>query len=159
MTWALAFKLLHILIAIAFVTGLVGRGILLGRARRAERVEDARLLADAAAPFEQMAIQGSTFILPAGLLTAWAQGLPLAGMGTGWALAATVILLSIVPFIPFVFIPRGRAFDAAMADAVERGAWTAELRSAFDDRAVAVARRYEIAAVAIILALMVLKPF
>src|SRR5512135_3395301 len=159
MTWALVFKLIHILIAIAFVSGIVGRGILLGRARRAGRVEDARLLADAAAPFEQMAIQGSTFILPAGLLTAWAEGYDFAGLTTGWTLAATVILLSTVPLVVLVFIPRGRLFEAAMADAMRQGTWTAALRSAFDDRAVALARWYEIVAVAIILALMVLKPF
>jgi hypothetical protein len=158
-TWALLFKLVHVLIAIAFVAGILGRGILLGRARRAPRVEEAKLLSDAAGPFERMAIQGSTFILPAGLLTGWAEGLPLVGVGTGWALAATIILLSTVPLVVLVFIPRGRVFDAAMGDALQRGAWTPELRAAFGDRAVAFARRYEIVGVAAILVLMVLKPF
>lgn len=159
MSWALILKLVHILIAIAFVAGLVGRGILLRRARAAERVRDAKLLSDAAAPFEQMAIQGSTFILPAGLLVAWAEGYPFAGLGTGWILAATLILLTMVPLVVVVFIPRGRVFDRAMGEALERGTWTDALRAAFDDRAVAVARWYEIVGVAIILALMVLKPF
>jgi hypothetical protein len=158
-TWALVFKLIHVLIAIALVAGIVGRGILLRRARRAERVDDARLLADAAGPFEQMAIQGSTFILPAGLLTAWAEGYDFAGLTTGWILAATIILLSTVPLVVLVFIPRGRNFDRAMEAALQRGSWTDELRAAFDDRAVALARWYEILGIAVILALMVLKPF
>ncbi len=159
MTWALVFKLLHVLVAITLLAGIIGRGILLRRARRAGRVEDAKLLADTAAPFEQMAIQGSTFILPAGLLTAWAEGYAFAGLGTGWILASTVILLTTVPLVVLIFVPRGRVFDRAMDDALRAGAWTDALRTAFDDRAVAFARWYEIVGVAIILALMVLKPF
>jgi len=158
-TWALVFKLIHVLIAIAFVTGLIGRGVLLRRARRAARVEDARLLADAAEPFEQMAIQGSTFILPAGLLAAWAEGYAFAGLTTGWILASTVILLTMVPLVVLVFVPRGRVFDRAMEEALRAGTWTNSLRAAFDDRAVALARRYEVVGVSIILFLMVLKPF
>lgn len=159
MTWALVFKLVHVLIAIGFVAGIVGRSILLRRARLAPRVEDARLLAATASPFEQMAIQGSTFILPAGLLVAWAEGYAFAGLTTGWILASTLILLSMVPLVVLVFIPRGRAFGRAMEGALRAGAWTDELRAAFDDRAVAFARWYEIVGVAVILVFMVLKPF
>lgn len=50
-------------------------------------------------------------------------------------------------------------FEAALDDARERGEVTPELGDAFGDPAVAFARRYEVAVVALILALMVLKPF
>ena len=56
------------------------------------------------------------------------------------------------------FIPRGRAFEAAMTDARAKGIVTPALRAAWRDSAVAFARRYEIVTIAIIVALMVLKP-
>jgi hypothetical protein len=50
-------------------------------------------------------------------------------------------------------------FEAVLDDARERGELTPELGAAFGDPAVAFARRYEAGVVAVILALMVLKPF
>ena len=70
-----------------------------------------------------------------------------------------VLYLSLIPQIPLIFIPRGRIFDAALADARQRGSVTPELTAAFHDRGVAFARTYEVVVVGIIVALMVLKPF
>ncbi len=50
MDWADLAKLLHIGIAIVFVSGLIGRWILLTRAARADDPETAYLLAHAAEP-------------------------------------------------------------------------------------------------------------
>jgi hypothetical protein len=61
--------------------------------------------------------------------------------------------------VPAIFVPRGRIFEAEMAAARAAGAVTPGLREAFADGAVALARRYELAALALIVALMVLKPF
>ena len=61
--------------------------------------------------------------------------------------------------VPLVFIPRGKEFDAAMAGARQLGEVTPELRTAFRDPFVSVARNAEMVAVVIIIALMVLKPF
>jgi hypothetical protein len=46
-----------------------------------------------------------------------------------------------------------------MANARRQGAVTAGLRAAWNDRAVALARRLEIGVVALVIVLMVLKPF
>jgi hypothetical protein len=46
-----------------------------------------------------------------------------------------------------------------MAEARAAGHVSDDLRAAWGDRAVALARRYELAAVVIIVALMILKPF
>jgi len=46
-----------------------------------------------------------------------------------------------------------------MAEAREAGTVTPALRAAWSDPAVAMARRYELAAIVIIVGLMVLKPF
>lgn len=94
----------------------------------------------------------------AGLLTAWAQGYEWLGLTTGWMLLSFVLVLSIAPLIPLVFLPRGRAFEAALAAARQQGTITPQLRAAFADRAVASARRYEAVVIGVVIALMVLKP-
>jgi len=152
-------KLVHILVAFGFITGLLGRWILLGNAAKAEEVETAYRLSQAASPFEKLVIQGGNLILPAGLLTAWAQGYPWLGLTTGWMLVSVVLLLTVLPLVPLVFLPRGKVFEAAMSAARRAGTVTPELRAAFRDPAVAFAHRYELGMVAVVVALMVLKPF
>jgi uncharacterized membrane protein len=121
-------------------------------------VERAHLLADAATPFERMVVVGSMLVLPAGLLAGWARGYEWLGLGTSWVLVSTILYLTMVPPVPLILLPRGRRFDAAMSDARSTGQVTPELRAAFRDRAVSLARTYEISAVLLIIALMVLKP-
>ena len=116
-------------------------------------------LAHAAAPFERFVIRGGPAILLAGMATAWAQGYPWLGLTTGWMLLSVILLLSPLPLVPLVFLPRGRIFEAALADARRQGVMTLELRAAFADPAVAFARRWELTAVAIVVVLMVTKPF
>ncbi len=160
MDWpALLLKLLHIGIAIAFVGGSVGRTLILSRAARSNEVETAYQLSEAAAPFERMAVWGSSLILPAGMATAWAQGYEWLGLTTGWMLLSTVLLLTLVPLVPLVFLPRGKVFEAEMAAARAAGTITPGLQAAFADPMVALARRYELAVIAAIVALMVIKPF
>ena len=159
MSWGDSAKLVHVLVAFGFIAGLIGRWVLLHRAARAAEVESAYLLSQAAAPFERLVIMGGNLVLPAGLLTAWAQGYPWLGLTTGWMLVSVVILLSVIPLVPLVFLPRGRVVEAAMASARAAGTVTPELRVAFADPMVAFAHRYELTAVGIVVALMVLKPF
>jgi len=61
--------------------------------------------------------------------------------------------------VPTVFLPHGRVFEGALEDARQRGKVTPELRTALRDPAVRNARAAEIVVVAIIMALMVTKPF
>ena len=159
MGWDDLAKLVHILVAFGFITGLLGRWIQLGNAAKAEEVETAYRLSQAAAPFERLVIMGGNLVLPAGLLTAWAQGYEWLGLTTGWMLVSVVILLSVLPFVPLVFLPRGKVFEAAMSAARAAGTVTPELRAAFRDPAVAFAHRYELGAVTLVVVLMVLKPF
>jgi Predicted integral membrane protein (DUF2269) len=155
----LALKLLHVALAFAFVAGLVGRWLLLRRAARAAQIETAYLLSEAAGPFEKLVIWGSMAVPLAGLLTAAVQGYPWLGLTTGWMLVSFLLLLTTIPVIPLVFIPRGQAFAAEMQAARAAGGVTPGLQAAFRDRPVAAARTYEAAVVAVIVALMVLKPF
>jgi Predicted integral membrane protein (DUF2269) len=152
-------KLTHVVLAMALVTGIVGRWLLLAAAERSERLERTEALLEASAPFE-VAVRISGFlVLAAGLLTAWAQDYPWLGLTTGWMLASLVLALAIFVLVPTVFIPKGRLFAVALDGARTAGEITPELRTALADPTVRAAHVAELAALAIIVALMVLKPF
>ena len=152
-------KLIHVAIAFALVTGLFGRWILLTRAARSPDVDRGNILSEAASPFERAVQMSGPAIVVAGMATAWAQGYPWLGLTTGWMLFAVLLIIPMVVLVPLVFIPRGRIFEAEMASARAAGEMTPGLRAAWADGAVAMARRYELVAIALIVALMVLKPF
>lgn len=158
MDWSLGTTLLHVLVAFVFVAGLLGRWVLLARAEATNDVERAHLLAETARPFERMVVIGSMAVLPAGLLAAWARGYEWLGLTTGWVLVSTILYLTLAPLVPLVFLPAGRRFEGAMTTARAAGQVTPELRAAFRDRGVSLARTYELSAVILIIALMVLKP-
>ena len=159
MIWSDLSKLLHLAVAILFIAGLIGRAILLRRAARSANVAAAEAFSDAAGTFDRLVILGMGLALPSGLITAWTQGYPWLGLTTGWMLASVVLIVSISLLPPTIFLPHERRFRAAMEHARAEGAVTRELRAAFADPALAAAHVYEALAVAIIVALMVLKPF
>lgn len=70
-----------------------------------------------------------------------------------------ILLLSPLPLVPLIFLPRGERFAAEMASARESGVITPGLRTAFADPMVALARRWEAISVGLVIVLMVLKPF
>jgi hypothetical protein len=152
-------QLLHVASAFVFVAGLIARDALLARARRASDVHDTALQVEAAQPFEKAVTVGSTLVLVLGLATMWTEHLPWCGEGQRWVTVSLVLFLSLVPFIPLVFLPRGRRFDRALRESVEAGARTPALEAAFADGAVRFARRYEQVVVAGVIVLMVTKPF
>jgi hypothetical protein len=152
--------LVHVLSAFWFVAGLIGRDVTLGKARRARDVRVVGELAELAGRFDRaMVMPGSIVVLALGLITAWVQGRPFTGTGNWWLLTSLLVYLSIVPLVPLVFLPRGRIFEGALADATQRGEVTLELTTSLNDRAVLGARLYERLAVVTVLVLMVTKPF
>lgn len=160
MDWiALLLKFGHVAMAIGMVSGLLGRWILLSRAARTDDVERAHLLSEAAAPFERIVQVVSPTVVIVGLLTAWAQDYPWLGLTTGWMLLTVLLIIPILVAIPTIFLPRGRVFEAEMTAARAAGHVTPGLRAAWADPAVAMARRYELGAMVVIVALMVFKPF
>lgn len=153
-------QFLHVASAFVFVAGLIGRDVVLGRARRSSDLEQIRTLTAAAGPFERfMVIPGSFAVLVLGVFTWWAQGVPLWGQGTRWLPVSLILFASTVLLVPLVFVPRGKVFGAALTRASAVGRLTEDLRAALLDPAVAFARWYEIAVVVVVLWLMVIKPF
>jgi uncharacterized membrane protein len=152
--------LLHIAIAFWFVAGIVGRNLTFAKVRATTDIQVLDALVALAGRFERlMVVPGSIAVLVAGLLAAWAKDLPLAGSGSGWLLVSLILFLSQIPLVPLIFLPRGKVFERALEDAKRRGEVTPELSAALRDPAVAAARAYEIVAIALIITLMVTKPF
>jgi Predicted integral membrane protein (DUF2269) len=153
-------KFAHVVVAFAFVAGLIGRGIVLRQAARSSDIATVSLLTSLAGRFENaLVIPGSTAVLPAGLLTMWAEHMPFVAHGSYWLVTSVVVYAGLIALVPTIFLPRGRAFGVALVSAQERGTVTPDLKAAFHDPAVAFARNAELLGVAFILAMMVLKPF
>lgn len=153
-------KFLHVVVAFAFVAGLIGRGIVIRQAVRSSDIATVSLLMSLAGRFENaLVIPGSIAVLPAGLLTMWAEHLPFVAHGSYWLVTSVAVYAGMIALVPTIFLPRGKAFGAALASAEERRTVTPDLKAAFYDPAVAFARNAELLGVAFILAMMVLKPF
>ena len=154
MDWAV---LLHALTAFAFVAGLVGRDITIAQARRSRDLASITALLVVANRFDSIVKIGSVAVLALGII-AMVVG-DLSPTDNGWLIASLVLYVALGLLVPIVFLPRGRVFDAALDDAQQRHEVTAELTRAFRDPVVAFARDAELVVVAVIIGLMVLKPF
>lgn len=151
--------LLHVASAFVFVAGLIGRAVALSRARRSFDLAEIDLLLPVADRFEKMVIPGSIAVFVLGILTMLAQERPLFQEGGYWLLTSVLLYLSTAVLVPAIFLPRGRDFERALEGARKTGQVTQELVTAFRDPAVAFARTYEAVVVAVVVVLMVLKPF
>jgi uncharacterized membrane protein len=80
-------------------------------------------------------------------------------LGTRWVTVSLVLFATTIPLVPLVFLKRGKVFGEAFGAAVREGRMTPELTAALNDRAVTAARWYEKAVVAVVIVLMVTKPF
>lgn len=155
---------LHVLAAFMLVAGLIGRELCRRLANQATDIQQFHTLIQASGRFESlMVIPGSTAVLVMGLVVSWALGWPLLGTLQGgaknWLFVSLLLFVSLIPVIRFIFLPRGKPFAAALADALARGVITDELRARLNDRVVAVAHVYEAVVILVIIYLMVVKPF
>jgi uncharacterized membrane protein len=142
------------------VAGLLGRNVTMARARTASDLRMLDELVTLSGQFERMmVIPGSIAVTVLGLLAAWALGQPLAGSDNWWLLTSLLLFVAVGVLVPVVFLPHGKVFEHALADAKARGEVTPELRTALRDPAVRNARAAELVTVAVIITLMVTKPF
>jgi hypothetical protein len=164
MTFAVGMKLLHVLVAFWMTAGLLGRGVAQVRAERTTDIRSVQVLLELIGRFDRfMVIPGSSAVFVLGLLTAWAQGLPilgfLQGARTNWLLVSLVLWIGVFVLVPTVFLPRGKLFGGALDEAVTAGRVTERLAAAFRDPVVRFAHVYELVALSVIIVLMVAKPF
>lgn len=161
MSWYLLLKLAHILCVIAFLSGLIGRGLVRLRIPGISSIQTLEEILALAGRFDELlVIRGSQLTLVSGLLLGWVGGWPyIAASHPTWIFVSLLLFLSQLPFVFFVFIPRGKAFGKIFQAALAEQRITPDLRAALADPAVRAATIYETVAFSIVLVLMVLKPF
>jgi len=154
-------KLLHVISVLALVAGLIGRNVTFRMAQRSQDLSALAALLFASLAFERwLVIPGSLVVLLTGGIAAWAGHWQFRAAGQPtWLLVATIVYLSLIPVIAMVLAPRRARREAVLAEAVAANRITSELTVALNDPAVKWARLYEGLVVAIVLVLMVLKPF
>jgi Predicted integral membrane protein (DUF2269) len=152
--------LLHVLVAFWFVAGFLGRNLTLLGARSSADLAQVTTLTTLAVRFDQlMVIPGSAIVFVLGLLAAWAAGVPLGGSGSWWVTVSIVLYVLVSALVPAVFVPRRRVLETALVGAREQGVVTPGLHAAINDQVLWLARAVEVAVLAVIIALMVTKPF
>ena len=144
--------------------GLLARQAVRSLTFRASHVADIVALTQAAGKIERlMVIPGNILAIVFGLLLALAIRAPILGSLQGanmnWLLASIAILAILLPLVPLVFLPRGKVFEAALLQASASGTVSPELRRHMADPVVRWAHRAEMIGVALIVVLMVAKPF
>jgi len=157
-------KLFHIVTAIWFISGMIGRWAAYRRSATAADLPSLAALMRLGEFFDRrMVIPGSQAVLLFGLLTAWLQGWPILGSLQGspinWVFVSLILYLSDIPIVIAVLAPQRKIRERALAEALETGAITPALKSALSNQTVTIARLYEAGITAAILVLMVLKPF
>jgi uncharacterized membrane protein len=157
-------RVLHVAVAFWFVGGFGGRALVLFHARHSRDVQSVATLTELAGAFDRlMVIPGSSLVLLLGLTTAWFQGYPLFGFlqgsHTNWVLASLVLFIGVMALGPTVFLPTSRTLDRAVALAQVDGEVTPALSAALNSRKANLALGAEVVVVALIIVLMVVKPF
>lgn len=154
-------KVLHILAVTAVIAGVVGRALIRARLVRLDDIHLVREFVDLEGHFDQwLVIYGSLATLLTGLLLTWLGHWPLLNAGVPtWTLVGAVLFLSTIPLAIWVYLPRGKVFGKAFAEALAQKRVTVELRAAFSDQVIRTSYLYEYVMFPVVLALMVLKPF
>ena len=146
---------LHILGAMAFVSGVVVAGVAFESARRREDPAEISLLLGLSRIGALLVVAGGAAILVFGL---WLVGLKDFGFGDGWISAALALFLVALALGAVGGQRPKRARLLATKLAAEKQPISAELRRLLDDRSSPRLNYLAGAIVVVILALMVFKP-
>jgi hypothetical protein len=150
------------MLAVAFIAGLLGRVVAFRQARTATTLEATATLLMLSDWFDRLlVVPGSLLVLLSGIVISWIGHWPLLTStgGASWLLVSLILLLLPVGFIPSVLVPQRVRRQAALAVAMQVGRRTPELEAALSAPVVLRLRRLELAIVAAVFALMMLKPF
>ena len=165
MTLYLIMKLLHVLTAFWFISGVIGRDFAFWRAGQATNVQAVHALLQISDFFERYAvIPVSMAVFLFGLIITLLQRWPLFGFLQGspinWLLVSFLLFLGISLAIgPLKLVPRRKQRTQALKEALTQGTITPELTAALNDKVVTRFRTVELIILVIIIILMVTKPF
>ena len=157
-------RFLHVASAMWFIGGVLARQIVRAYARRTDDIRRFAAMTEAAGRIEStMVIPGNFAVIVFGVVLGLLIGAPILGFLQGadrnWLLVSNIILLLGFLNVPFIFLPRGKLFRAALEDALAQGQITPALRAHLNDPVVRAAHWYELISMVAITFLMVLKPF
>jgi hypothetical protein len=145
----------------AFISGLIGRFLVRQRLPHIASMPVLQEVIGLVGQFDDwLVIRGSQLTLITGVLLGAVGHWPyVRASHPTWIFVALLLFLSLLPVVFFVFIPRGKQFGKTFQVAVQEQRITPELRLALADPTIRAATVYEAVVTAIILYLMVLKPF
>jgi uncharacterized membrane protein len=155
-------RLVHVMLAVAFIAGLLGRAVAFRQARTARTLEATAALLTLSDWFDRcLVVPGSLLVLFSGIVITWVGRWPLftSPGRPSWLLVSLALLLLPVSFIPSVLVPQRVRRQAALAQAVQVGRRTPELETALGAAVVRRLRTVELGIVLVVLVLMTLKPF
>ena len=157
-------KLLHVLAAFWFISGVIGRDFSFWRAGKATNVQavQALLISDFFERYAVIPVSMAVFLF--GLIITFLQRWPLFGFLQGspinWLLISFLLFLGISLAIgPLKLIHRHKERTRALEEALAHGAITPALIAALNDKVVVRFRAVELIILVIIIILMVTKPF
>jgi uncharacterized membrane protein len=164
MTFTILIVVAHVFGAIAMVAGILARELTRMQMRRTNDFDVFLGLLVMVGRFDTILARPSSLVVAlTGILLAWLQGYPLLGFLQGgqvnWLLVSNLLVISVILLIGLVFVPQGRQFEAILEDAKRKGEITPELRAEDARPLVVWAHRWENIAVALVVFLMIAKPF
>jgi uncharacterized membrane protein len=165
MNFYVLMKLLHVLTAFWFISGVIGRDFAFWRAGKATNVQAVQALLQISDFFERYAvIPVSMAVFLFGLIITFLQRWPLFGFLQGspinWLLVSFLLFLGISLAIGLLkLVPRRKERTRALEEAVVQGAITPALTAALNDKVVVRFRMVELIILIVIIILMVTKPF
>jgi len=158
-------KLLHVLTAFWFISGVIGRDFAFWQAGRATNVQAVQALLHVSDFFERYAvIPVSMAVFLFGLIVTFLQRWPLFGSLQGspinWLLVSFLLFLAISLAIgPLRLVPRRKERTRALEEALTQGTITPHLTATLNDPVVVRFRMAELIILVVIIILMVAKPF
>src|ERR1043165_1523344 len=158
-------KLLHVLAAFWFISGVIGRDLTFWQAGKATNVHAVYSLLQVSDFFERYAvIPISMIVFLFGLIITILQRWPLFGFLQGsrsnWLLISFILFVGVSVVIGPLRLPARRKERArATEEALAQGIITPALTTALHDQVVVRFRMVELIALVIIIVLMVVKPF
>jgi len=158
------FEWVHISAAFMFLIGVGGWFLTISHAGKEKEVKSINSLVSLGIKFKNyLMFPGETILFFAGLLAAWRGEVPILGFLQGgdvnWLLVSLILFLIRIPVIMMVAVPNEKALNKTLAEALGKGQVTTELTSALSDKTAKRANIYSIATYAVIVFLMVMKPF
>ena len=157
-------RFLHVVSAMWFIGGILARQIVRAYAKRSDDIQRFATLHDAAGRIEStMVIPGNFAVIVFGVILGLIIDAPILGFLQGaarnWLLVSNLLLVIGFLNVPLVFLPRGKKFKLALEEALANGQMTPELRAHLNDPTVRIMHVFELVSLAVVVYLMVFKPF